>query len=52
VDAKTKLDCPCGEHIEGKDQEDLVFRTRLHLADKHPHLLDVYGPEHILYIAY
>lgn len=50
--AKTRLDCPCGEHIEGEDQEDLLSMTRRHLAEKHPQLLDVYGREHILFIAY
>jgi hypothetical protein len=49
---KTKLDCPCGEHIEGQDQDNLVAKVRCHLADKHPDLLEIYGREHILFMAY
>jgi hypothetical protein len=49
---KTRLDCPCGEHIEGKDEDDLVEKTKAHLQEKHPDLVDVYEREHILFMAY
>ena len=51
-DAKTKLDCPCGEHIEGQDEDELVFKAKRHLADKHPQLSEIYDREHILFIGY
>ena len=47
---KTQLDCPCGEHIVGIDEDDLVEKTMAHLADKHPGM--DYGREEILFIAY
>ena len=32
---KTKLICPCGDHIEGKDEDDLVELTNAHLNEQH-----------------
>jgi hypothetical protein len=49
---KTQLDCPCGEHIEGADEDDLVDKAMNHLREKHPDLADEYEREHILFIAY
>jgi predicted small metal-binding protein len=49
---KTKLDCPCGERIEGTDEDDLVEKAKQHLKEKHPELADEYEREHILFIAY
>ena len=49
---KTHLDCPCGEHIEGEDEDDLVEKALAHLREKHPDLADVYDREHILFMAY
>jgi hypothetical protein len=47
---KTTLQCPCGELIEGKDEDDLVAKAQAHLAEKHPDL--DYSREQILFIAY
>lgn len=47
---KTQLDCPCGEHIEGENEDDLVAKVNEHLAEKHPE--HQYSREQILMIAY
>ena len=47
---KTRLSCPCGEYIEGKDEDDLVEKAQAHLAEKHPG--HEYSREEILFIAY
>ena len=47
---KRALDCPCGEHIEGADEDDLVEKTQQHLTEKHPG--HEYTREEILIIAY
>jgi predicted small metal-binding protein len=44
--------CPCGELIEGKDEDDLVAKAFEHLKEKHPHLAGEYTREHILFMAY
>jgi len=35
---KTHLNCPCGESISGKDEDELVDLTQAHLASAHPGL--------------
>jgi hypothetical protein len=47
---KTKLNCPCGEFIEGKDEDDLVEKVQAHLREKHPGR--EYEREQILFMAY
>jgi predicted small metal-binding protein len=47
---KTRLNCPCGEYIAGKDEDELVALTLKHLADEHPGL--EYTREDILFIAH
>jgi predicted small metal-binding protein len=47
---KKHLNCPCGEHIEGTDEDDLVTKTQAHLKEKHPD--HEYSREEILFIAY
>jgi hypothetical protein len=47
---KTRLNCPCGEQIIGVDEDDLVTKTREHLAAKHPG--HEYTRDQILFIAY
>jgi hypothetical protein len=47
---KTQLNCPCGEYIRGTDEDDLVEKARVHLAEKHPD--HDYGRDEILFIAY
>jgi hypothetical protein len=47
---KTRLNCPCGEHITGTDEDDLVAKTQAHLAAEHPG--HDYTRDEILFIAY
>jgi hypothetical protein len=49
---KTTLQCPCGEMIQGKDEDQLVERANEHLADKHPDLVGHYTRDQILFMAY
>jgi hypothetical protein len=49
---KTRLDCPCGERIEGENEDDLVAKAQQHLKEKHPELAGTYEREHILFMAY
>jgi predicted small metal-binding protein len=30
------VDCPCGEHFEGSNDEDLLKQTRDHADQEHP----------------
>ncbi len=47
---KTRLGCPCGEQIVGTDEDDLVEKTKQHLAENHPG--HDYSREEILFLAY
>jgi hypothetical protein len=47
---KTRLTCPCGEHIEGADDDDLVTKVQAHLAQNHPG--HDYSRDEILFMAY
>ena len=47
---KTHLNCPCGEAIKGKDEDDLVELTQAHLASAHPGMQ--YDRDAILFMAY
>jgi hypothetical protein len=33
---KTRLTCPCGTTVVGKDEDELVTLTQEHLAAEHP----------------
>ena len=35
---KTRLSCPCGEFIQGQDEDDLVEKAFAHLREKHPEI--------------
>ena len=47
---KTHLNCPCGEAITGKDEDDLVEQAQKHLSEVHPGR--DYDREAILFMAY
>ncbi|AQT79031.1 DUF1059 domain-containing protein [Mycolicibacterium litorale] len=47
---KTHLNCPCGEAISAKDEDELVDLTKAHLAEAHPGM--DYGRDEILFLAY
>ena len=46
---KTRLMCPCGELIAGKDEDELVENVQAHLKEKHPD--HEYTREQILFMA-
>ncbi|BBX68851.1 uncharacterized protein DUF1059 [Mycobacterium sp. BK558] len=47
---KTHLSCPCGEAIQGKDEDDLVEKAQAHLSEVHPGR--EYDRDAILFMAY
>jgi predicted small metal-binding protein len=47
---KTKLDCPCGKHIEAEDEDELVQKVQEHLRAEHPD--HEYTRDQILMLAY
>ncbi|MFL6089892.1 MAG: DUF1059 domain-containing protein [Aeromicrobium sp.] len=47
---KRNLNCPCGTHIQGTDEDDLVEQVKKHLREEHPHL--DYGRDDILFMAH
>ncbi|OAA23246.1 hypothetical protein UG55_103934 [Frankia sp. EI5c] len=47
---KKRLSCPCGEFIEGENEDDLVEKAQAHLAEKHPG--HEYSREQILFLAF
>lgn len=47
---KRNLNCPCGVHLQGEDEDDLVDKALAHLHEEHPQL--DYGRDHILFMAY
>jgi predicted small metal-binding protein len=47
---KTRLHCPCGEYLQGDDEDELVAKAQQHLQERHPHL--EYDREDILFMAY
>jgi predicted small metal-binding protein len=49
-DVKRNLTCPCGEHITGTDEDDLVEKVQVHLKEKHPD--HDYSRDEILFMAY
>ena len=32
------IDCPCGHHLEGADDDELVRLAREHIAEHHPEM--------------
>jgi predicted small metal-binding protein len=44
-----QLACPCGEFIEGADEDDLVEKAQAHLREAHPGR--TYTREQILFMA-
>lgn len=47
---KTRLSCPCGELVQGSDEDDLVTKVQAHLAEKHDGR--EYDRDSILFMAY
>ncbi|WP_243230131.1 hypothetical protein [Microbacterium sp. CIAB417] len=49
---KSRLHCPCGKYLHAEDSEALVHLAQAHLAADHPHLVEAYDREDILWMAY
>jgi hypothetical protein len=49
MDMELYLNCPCGEVVEGADEDDLVVKAQAHLAEAHPGR--TYTREQILFMA-
>lgn len=47
---KTALICPCGEHIRGRDEDDLVEKVNAHLGESHEGMS--YTRDQILFVAF
>ena len=47
---KRNLNCPCGEHIDAENEDELVERAQAHLAEAHPG--HEYTRDQILFMAY
>ena len=47
-----RLDCPCGERLVGRDEDELVANAFAHLRAVHPQLADEYTRDHILMMAF
>lgn len=46
---KTRLTCPCGVQLIGKDEDELVENVQAHLREQHPS--HEYTREQILFMA-
>jgi len=44
--------CPCGEVVEGENDDDLVQKVESHVKDKHPEKVGAYTREQILGMAH
>lgn len=47
---KTQLNCPCGEHLTGANEDELVDNVRKHLTENHPG--HDYTRDQILFMAF
>jgi hypothetical protein len=46
------VSCPCGEHVEGEDDDQLVENVEAHIASEHPDMVGKYSREQILEMAH
>jgi predicted small metal-binding protein len=46
-----KVDCPCGETMRGRDDDELVANVEAHVRDKHPEMAESMTRERILSMA-
>ena len=44
--------CPCGENVEGENDDALVENVNEHIATKHPDMVGKYSREQILEMAH
>ena len=44
--------CPCGENVEGENDDELVENVNEHIATKHPDMVGKYSREQILDMAH
>ncbi len=46
------VDCPCGKHVEGEDDDQLVKNVEAHIASDHPDMVGKYSREQILEMSH
>ena len=46
------VSCPCGQHIEGETDDQLVENVQAHISTDHPELVGTYSREQILEMAH
>ncbi len=46
------VDCPCGEHVVGEDDNDIVAKVEAHVQEKHPDMVGTMDREQILAMAH
>jgi hypothetical protein len=44
--------CPCGDDVQGEDEDALVEAVEEHVADHHPDMVGKYSREQILSMAH
>jgi hypothetical protein len=44
--------CPCGQDVEGRDDDEIVKNVEAHIASDHPELAGKYSREQILEMAH
>jgi predicted small metal-binding protein len=46
-----KIDCPCGETVQGETDDELVTNAEAHMRDKHPEMVGTMSREQLLGMA-
>jgi hypothetical protein len=46
------VNCPCGAHVEGESDDQLVENVQAHIASDHPDMADKPSREQILEMAH
>jgi predicted small metal-binding protein len=46
-----KVDCPCGETVQGENEDELVTNVEAHIDDKHPDLVGTMSRDQIIGMA-
>jgi predicted small metal-binding protein len=46
-----KVDCPCGETVQGENDDELVSNVEAHIQDKHPDMVGTMSRDQILGMA-
>ena len=46
-----KIDCPCGETVQGETDDELVANAEAHMRDKHPDMVGTMSREQLIGMA-